>query len=286
MSGRRTGLIMEGGAMRGMFTCGVMDVMMEQGITFDGAIGVSAGAAFGCNFKSHQIGRPLRYNKDYCRDPRYGSFRSLLKTGDMYDAEFCYKTLPRELDIFDTETFEKNPMEFYVVCTDVETGKPVYYRCSDGGERDITWLRASATMPLVSKIVEADGYKLLDGGMGDSIPLKYFESIGYDHNVVILTQPKDFVKKPAKYLPMAYVLLRKYPNLLRTMTNRHKKYNATTAYIKKRKAQGDVFVIQPDEPLHIGPATHDPKELDRVYEIGRKTALRELEALKNFLAEK
>ena len=149
----KTALIMEGGAMRGMFTCGVMDVLMENGITFDGAAGISAGACFGCNFKSGQIGRPIRYNKEYCRDPRYCSFRSLILTGDLYNADFCYRELPEVLDPFDREAFAKNPMAFYVGATDVETGECVFHRCTDGSGEDMLWFRASASMPVVSRPV-------------------------------------------------------------------------------------------------------------------------------------
>ena len=124
----KTGLVMEGGSMRGMFTAGVIDVFMENGIEFDGAVGTSAGATFGCNYKSKQIGRSIRYNCRFCNDPRYGSFKSLMKTGDFFDADFCYKQIPEILDVFDIETFESNPMEFYVTATDVESGKAVYHK--------------------------------------------------------------------------------------------------------------------------------------------------------------
>ncbi|MFR2189268.1 MAG: patatin family protein, partial [Blautia sp.] len=186
----KTGLIMEGGAMRGMFTAGVIDVLMEAGVCFDGAIGVSAGAVFGCNYKSRQIGRVIRYNKAYCQDPRYVSFRSLLRTGDIYGEEFCYHELPDRLDPFDVKTYEENPMDFYVVCTDVETGKPVYHNCLKGDAEDIQWMRASASMPALSRFVNLDGHMLSDGGTADSIPVRFFESIGYERNVVILTQPE------------------------------------------------------------------------------------------------
>ena len=148
--------------MRGMFTCGVIDVFMEEGITFDGAAGISAGACFGCNFKSRQIGRPIRYNKRYSRDPRYCSLRSLLKTGDLYGADFCYRELPEVLDPFDYGAFAENPMIFYIGATDVDTGKPVYHKCSDGKDLDMQWIRASASMPLVSRTVEIGGRKLLE----------------------------------------------------------------------------------------------------------------------------
>ena len=190
----KTGLILEGGAMRGMFTAGVMDVLMENGVTFDGAVGTSAGAAFGCNYKSHQIGRVIRYNTRYCKDKRFCSISSLIKSGDIYNADFCYGDIPSKYDIFDFDTYKNDPMEFYSVCTDIETGKAVYHKYTGDEDSGFDWIRASASMPLVSKIVEIDGKKLLDGGMADSIPLKFFESIGYDRNVVVLTQPADYRK--------------------------------------------------------------------------------------------
>ena len=190
---------MEGGAMRGMFTCGVIDVMQEAGITFDGAIGVSAGAVLGCNYKSEQIGRAYRYTRQYCKDYRYGSMKSFRKTGNAYDVDFCYHEIPEKLDVFDKEAFKANPMIFYAVATDVVTGKAVYHKCSDGEREDIEWLRASASMPLVSRVVNINGHNLLDGGIGDSIPLKFMEEQGFDRNVVILTQPLHYVKQKNKY---------------------------------------------------------------------------------------
>ena len=279
----RIGLVMEGGAMRGMFTAGVIDVFMEQGIDFDGAIGVSAGATFGCNIKSRQIGRAVRYNTRYCNDDRYGSVKSWLKTGDLFDAKFCYSDIPNKLDIFDTKTFEENPMEFYVVCTDVETGEAVYRRLSHGDGNEMLWIRASASMPLASRIVEVDGYKLLDGGIADSVPLKYFESIGYDRNVVILTQPDGYVKRKNKLLPMMRRALRKYPKVVDTMARRHEVYNETTAYIREKEARGEVFVIRPSAPLEVGHVEHDAAKLRTAYELGRRTGEENLAAMKRFL---
>jgi predicted patatin/cPLA2 family phospholipase len=279
------GLIMEGGAMRGMFTAGVMDVLMENEIHFDGGIGVSAGAAFGCNYKSNQIGRVIRYNKKYCKDPRYCSIRSLIKTGDLYGAEFCYSTISYELDIFDSDAYFKNPMEFYVVCTDVETGKPVYRNCITGLEEDLTWIRASASMPIASKVVEATDYKLLDGGISDSIPLKYFESLGYNKNVIILTQPKGYIKKPSKALPLIKTSLKDYPNVYKTMQNRHNDYNETISFIEEKEKSGDVLVIRPPEKLPVGRVEHNPDKLQIAYDIGVKTALEQLEEIKNFITK-
>ncbi len=279
------GLIMEGGAMRGMFTAGVMDVLMENEIHFDGAIGVSAGAAFGCNFKSNQIGRVIRYNKNYCKDPRFCSIRSLIKTGDLYGAEFCYTTIPYELDLFDCEAYLNNPMDFYVVCTDVETGKPVYRKCITGRDEDLIWIRASASMPIASRVVEATGYKLLDGGISDSIPLEYFESLGYNKNVVILTQPKGYIKKPSKALPLIKASLKDYPNVYKTMQNRHNDYNETISFIEEKEKSGDVLVIRPPEKLPVGRVEHNPDKLQIAYDIGVKTALEQLEEIKSFITK-
>lgn len=186
----KKGLVLEGGAMRGLWTAGVTDVMMEHGVWPDGLIGVSAGAAFGCNIKSRQIGRAIRYNTRFAKDARYSGIRSWLTTGDYFNAQFGYHVVPYEYDIFDTKAFEENPVEFVVVCTDVTTGQAVYHTMNHVDYDELEWLRASASMPLASKVVEVQGYRLLDGGVADSIPLSYFEQHGYDRNVVILTQPK------------------------------------------------------------------------------------------------
>lgn len=270
----KTGLVMEGGAMRGMFTAGVLDVFMENDVQFDGAIGVSAGATFGCNIKSRQIGRAIRYNIAYCGDERYGSMKSWLKTGDIFDVEFCYHKLPDELDIFDTDTFTSNPMEFYVVATDVESGKPVYHKCYDGKSEDLEWIRASASLPILSNIVEIDGRKLLDGGISDSVPLEYFESIGYDRNVVILTQPDDYRKKRYKSLPICRVMYRKYPEFVKIFADRHIRYNRNIDYIRRQEKAGNVFVIRPEAKLELSSAEKDPDKLRRAYEQGRDAGLK------------
>lgn len=279
----KKGLVMEGGAMRGMFTAGVIDVLLENNIVFDGAVGVSAGAVFGCNYKSKQIGRAIRYNKTYCNDPRYVSLRSFLQTGNLYNEQFAYHEVPEILDPFDSHTFASNPMEFYVVCTDMVTGNAVYHRCEHGTTEDIEWMRASSSMPLVSKVVKIDNLSLSDGGTADSIPIRFLEQQGYNKNIVILTQPKGFVKKCNSFLPILRVALRKYPALLRTLSNRHITYNETLKYIETQQNAGNLFVIQPPEALNIGAVEHRPEELERVYQIGRHEAQRELQHIIRFL---
>ena len=279
----KTALIMEGGAMRGMFSCGVTDVFMENDITFDGGAGISAGAVFGCNVKSRQIGRAIRYNKKYCRDPRYCSVRSLIKTGDLYNREFCYETLPVELDPFDAKTFSENPMEFYIGATDIETGKAVFHRCTDGGADDLAWMRASASMPFVSNPVEIGGHLYLDGGIVVSIPFRFMEKIGYERNVIILTQPKGFVKKKMAGQKSAKILYRDYPALTHAMAVRHKRYMKEIREIDEREAAGFCLVIRPPCALGISRTEKDPKELQRVYELGRAEAEKNLDAVKAFL---
>ena len=278
----RKGLVLEGGGMRALFTVGVTDVLMENGITFDGAIGVSAGAAFGCNYKSGQAGRAIRYNIRFSRDKRYCSIGSLIKTGDLFGADFCYKQIPNELDKFDDEAYNNNPMEFYVVCTDIETGKTIYKNCPESNDSMLEYMRASASLPLVSNIVEIDGLKLLDGGITDSVPLKYFESIGYDRNLVILTQPISYSKEPNKIIRIIRKIYKKYPKLIDAMKNRHIVYNETLRYIAEKEASGSTLVIRPKEKLPIGRIEHNPDTMRTVYELGRKAGEESLDKIRGF----
>lgn len=281
----KRGLVMEGGAMRGLFTAGVTDVMMEAGIVFDGAIGVSAGAVFGGNYKAGQAGRVLRYNLRFCKDPRYSSLRSLIKTGDLFGADFCYREIPDHLDPFDQAAYAANPMDFFVVATDVHTGRAVYHNCLDGGREDLEWFRASASMPLASRIVSVGGYDLLDGGIADSIPLAYLEEQGYDRNVVILTQPMGYVKTKNKAMPLLRRVYKDYPQLLDTLARRQDVYNETTAAIREKERRGEVFVIRPEAPLDIHRVEHDRARIQAVYDLGRAVMEKRLEAMKAFLQE-
>ena len=280
----KNGMVLEGGAMRGLFSAGILDVMMENQIRADGLIGVSAGAAFGCNYKSGQIGRALRYNKKYCRDPRYCSWRSWLRTGDLFGAEFCYHELPDKLDPFDCAAFEADPAEFYLVCTDVLTGNAEYHRCPQADPECFEWMRASGSMPLVSRIVNIGGGQYLDGAMADSIPLRFFEGLGYDKNLVILTQPAGYRKKPSAAMPLLRFIYRKYPRLLQAMEHRHEKYNETVRYVEAQAAAGRVLLLRPESPLPIKRITRDPDLLQKTYELGRRQAEQRLKELREFFA--
>ena len=280
----KKGLILEGGGMRALFTAGILDVMMEERITVDGTVGVSAGATFGCNYKSVQPGRPLRYNLRFMKDPRYMGWRTLLKDGNLVSAEFSYHTMPTELDIFDAETFASNPMEFHVVCTDVYTGKPVYKKLTHVDYDCLEWLRASASMPIVSRPVEVGGYKLLDGGIADSIPLRYFQDLGYERNIVILTQPKGFTKKRTKLMPAFHLFTRRYPAIVKAMGRRHLMYNEQLEYLQQQEEEGRILLIYPPEPLPIGRTEQNEKKMRHVYGLGRRMGLDRLEEIKAFLA--
>lgn len=278
----KSGLVLEGGGMRGMFTSGVLDVIMENDISFDGAVGVSAGASFGCNIKSKQIGRAIRYNKKYCGDSRYASYMNIITKGDLFGVDFCFHELPFVLDPWDYKTFAKNPMEFFVTCTDVETGKPFYYKCDEGLEKDIKYIQASSSMPLASQVVCVDDHKLLDGGVADSIPIKFMEDQGYDKIVVILTQPDGYVKKKNPLMLPAKLILHKYPNLITAMENRHIMYNETLEYIKELERENKILVIRPESSLNIPHITKDPNELERVYQLGRRAGYKYLNQLKKW----
>ena len=279
----RYGLVLEGGAMRGLFTVGVLDVLMENNIKFDAITGVSAGAAFGCNYKSEQKGRAIRYNLRFCRDKRYCSVESLIRTGDMFGAEFCYHTIPDKLDIFDRDAFKNNPAEFYAVCTDVETGRAVYHKFNHMDYTELEWIRASASMPLAARIVNINGRKLLDGGVSDSIPLEFMEKNVCDKNIVILTQPRGYVKKKSRSLSMIKSIYRKYPNFIKTCTIRHNVYNHELAYVDNSEKNGRSLVIAPPEKLPIGHIEHNHEVLLEVYRIGRNTANDMLSDIKNFM---
>ena len=279
----KTGLVLEGGGMRGLFTAGVMDVMMEKGICFDGIVGVSAGASFGCNYKSHQIGRVLRYNIRFKDDPRYMGLRSLLRTGNLVAAEFSYHTLPKELDVFDFETYNSDPTEFHVVCTDVLTGKPVYHRLDFMDDKGLEWIRASASMPLVSKPVEIDGKLLLDGGISDSIPLRYFQEQGFERNLVILTQPKGFYKKKTKLMPLFHLFSSRYPAIIQAMSRRHLMYNEELAYLEEQESMGNILLVYPQDALPIGRTEQNEEKMRRIYAMGRAKAEEMLQEIQSFV---
>ncbi len=279
-SGKKTGLVLEGGGMRGIYTAGVLDVFMENNIHFDGVIGVSAGAIHGCSYVSGQKGRNLRYYKKYCNDKRFMSFRNWVLTGDIVGLDFCYNELPNVLDPFDYEAYDNSGKDFYVTCSNIETGEPEYLKLADM-RTEIDLIRASASLPYASKIVDAKGKRLLDGGCTDSIPVKAFRKMGYKC-VVVLTRDKDYEKTEEKSF-LAKLFYGKYPKFIEAMKHRHEDYNQCRKDIAKMVEEGEIFAIYPSCKLDIGRMEGDPEKIQKVYDIGVADAKAQLEAMKKWL---
>lgn len=275
------GLVLEGGATRGMYTAGVLDTFMENNIDFDKIVGVSAGALFGVNYVSKQKGRAIRYNKKFNKDKNYMGVLPLLKEGNIIATKYAYEDVPLKLDPFDTETYNASDKEFYAVITNVDTGLTEYKRVSRLCEQ-MDVLRASGSMPLVSKPVEIAGNRYLDGAIRDSIPFKWMKDQGTDRLVVVLTQDKTYRKKPMpKVLLKAYGLL--YPKIAEGMMQRHTMYNSQVEELSKWEKNKKAFVIRPSEPIIMAKLERDPKVLQKVYDLGVKDALNRLEDLKEYL---
>lgn len=277
----KTGLVLEGGGVRGIYTAGVLDVFLENKVTFDAVIGVSAGAIHGCSYLSGQHGRSIRYYTNYCSDPRFMSVSSLIKTGDLVGVDFCYHEIPEKLDIYDNEAFKRCSVPFYAVCSNVETGKAECLQITDMNAQ-IDILRASASMPYVSRIVTIDGKKYLDGGSTDSIPVEAFQKMGYRKNVVVLTRDAAYRKKP-EFRLLAKWMYRKYPAFAKVQANRYLDYNRTVERILKMERQGSIFVIRPSVPPAIGRMEKDPEKVRKLYDLGREDALRALADLQDWL---
>ncbi len=277
------GLVLEGGGLRGMFTTGILDVFMKNDIKFDAVAGVSAGVLFGSNYKSNQPGRALRYNIKYKDNPEYMSWRSLFKTGNYVNEHFSYHLLPHLYDPFDFNAYRKNPMRFYAVCTDIEKGCPVYHEIDDADGMGLRWMQASASMPIFARPVEIDGCHYLDGGITDSIPLKFIQDKGYRRNVVILTQPADFKKKKAHVGLAMKLFLNSYPKVAELMANRHVMYNNELDYVHSELQKGDTFLICPNTKLGIGRLSLKEDKIKKVYDAGVEKALELLPQIKAFL---
>ncbi len=280
----KTGIVLEGGGMRGMYTCGILDVLMENHIYVDGMVGVSAGIAFGCNYKSRQAGRALRYNVRFAKDRRYSGMMSLLMTGNYYNAHFAYNLVPRHYDVFDYNVFEDTAMECYAVCFDVKTGNGVYQRLDRVNDDFFEWIRASASMPVVAQPVEVGGRLLLDGGLADSIPLEFMMSKGYERNIVVLTREDGFRKTAEHGMWLIKPLLRKWPKVIEALKKRPAHYNMQLQQVREQERKGTAFVFRPLKPLNVSRTTHDAAEMNRVYQQGREEALQRLDELKRFLA--
>ena len=267
--------------MRGIYTAGVIDALMKEKIKVDAVIGVSAGALFGVNYVSHQPERALRYNLDNINNKDYMGFSSLIRTGNIMNEDFCFNKLIYEKDPFDFNTFDKSKIKFYAVITNIETGKAEYKEITDS-KNQMEYLRASGSMPLLSKIVKIDNNSYLDGGIGDSIPVKKAQELGYDKIIVVTTQPKDYIKKKYKMLPFR-ITYRKYPNFINTLKNRHINYNETTRYIINEENKGNIFVIRPTRKVKIKKIEKNPNIIKEQYYLGFNDMENSLESLKKYL---
>ena len=277
------GLVLEGGAMRGLYTAGVLDVFLDNNIKVDGIIGVSAGVLFGVNYVSKQKGRAIRYNKKFAKDKRYMGIRSLITTGNIINKDFAYYEIPTKLDIFDEETFEKSNTDFWATITNIETGEAEYIKLEKPIDQ-MEVLRATSAMPLVSKIVEWDNKKYLDGGVSDSIPVEKCKSMGYDKIIVVLTRTIEYRKKKANSL-LAKTKYKKYPKLVRIMENRYKKYNETVEKIIDMENKKEIFVIRPSKDLGLKRIEKDVDKLQAMYDLGISDCKKCLEELKEYIRE-
>ena len=283
MNENKIGLVLEGGGHRGIYTAGILDVFAQNNISFDGIMGVSAGCIHGVSFLSGQIGRSVRYTTRFCNNPSYMSFKSLIKTGDFFNVDFCYYKLPEPLDPFDNDAFDKNPTPFYAVCSDVKTGKAVYHKCDSVRGEKIKWIQASASMPLAAKIVKIDEGEFLDGGITDSIPIKKMQELGYSKNIVILTQEAGYRKKPNSLLPLIKRVYKKYPELINAIQNRHIIYNQQLDYLEEQEKLGNVIIIRPSQKPQAGRIEKDKEMILSTYNLGRNDAEKLLETVKNFI---
>lgn len=283
---KKAGMVLEGGGLRGLYTIGVLDTLLENNISIDGIIGVSAGALFGVNYFSNQKGRAIRYSKKYCQDKRYMSKRSLILTGNIINKKFAFYKVTKELDPFDNETFIKNKKEYYATVTNIETGKPEYIKITNPIEQ-LEALRATSAIPLASKIVKISNKKYLDGGISDSIPIDKCKSFGYQKIIVILTQPYEYRKKPIseKQLKIVKLKYHKYPNLIKTMENRYKNYNNTIERIIDMENKKDIFVIRPSKKININLLERDVSKIDEIYKLGISDCKKIIKDLKVYLSK-
>lgn len=280
----KTGLVLEGGGQRGIYTAGVLDVFMDNDIRVDGVIGVSAGAIHGLSYVSGQRGRNMRYNLKYRNDRHYMSLYSLITTGDICGEQFCYHDIPERLDPLDFDAFAANPTRFYVGCSNLETGKAEYLECTDmRNPDDVNKIRASASLPLVSNIVEVDGMKLLDGGVSDSIPVCAFRRMGYRRDVVVLTRPAGYRKEPDKLLRLEAGRYRDYPEFVRRCKMRHLYYNKTLDKIEELERKGEILVIRPSQTIEISRLEKKPAMIEAMYELGVYDAKEKLQEVVDFL---
>lgn len=280
----KVGLLLEGGAMRGMYTCGVLDVLLKNKIKVDLIMGVSAGALFGVNYKSRQIGRGLRFNLKYIKDKRYFGLYSYITTGNILNAEFCFKDIPDTLDDFNYASFKRTKEEFYAVVTNIKTGRAEYIKIDELKGDNLEYLRASGSLPLVSKPVLINGEEYLDGGIADGIPINKINSMGIDKLIVVLTRPEGYRKKKQN-MAISKRAFRKYPNLIKTIENRYKTYNNSLDEVEFLESQKDLILIRPSRLVNIKRVEKNKEKIQEMYDLGVEDAQNKLKEIKSYLKE-
>ena len=276
------GLVLEGGGMKGVYTAGVLDFFLDKGIEFSSVYGVSAGACHMCSYLSKQRGRAYDVNVDYLDTRRYCSMESLLTSGDLFNVDICYSLIPEYLYPYDYETFKQYKGKAFSVATDIVTGRPTYFRIRDM-KADIMKIRASASLPLVSRNVKIGNSYYLDGGISDSIPLQQSVMDGNQKNVVVMTKEVGYVRKPSSQLGLVRARYARYPRVYELMERRHINYREQLEYIGRQQEQGKAFVIRPKTPSNVGRVEKDPKKLRALYQQGYDEAAECYEALMKFL---
>ena len=278
------GLILEGGGMRGVYTAGVLDAFLEENIEFSSIYGVSAGSCHACSYMSKKKGRAYRVNVDYLDDPNYCGVKSYLKTGNVFGADMLYSQIPNVLDPFDYEEFEKYPGKFFAVLTNLETGEPEYIRVKDL-KKQMWAVRASSSLPLVSKTLVVKGRHYLDGGIADSIPIRRSIEAGNEKNVVILTREDSYRKTPNELMPLMKLRYSHSKAFLEKAENRHIRYNETLDFLKKEEEEGRTFVIRPSEKVNVGRVEKNKDKLEHLYNIGLEDGRKSMEAMKKYLEQ-
>ncbi len=265
----KTGLVLEGGGMRGFFTLGVLDAFMDSGIMFDYIVGVSAGAAHALTYLSGQNGRGFRITLKYVADPRYLSMRNLIKEKSAFGMDFIFNVLPHfSEEPFDYEAFKASNAEYRVGATNIETGKTRYFNKNELGELFLP-VQASSSLPLISSPVEINGKKYMDGGISDPIPIKRALLDGCDKLVIVLTRPKNYVKKPEGFKAAYSKIYKKYPAFVDTINRRHFVYKSEQQLAEKLEKEGRAVIIAPEsDKVNIGRFEKNQNKLRALYEHG------------------
>lgn len=278
----KLGMVLEGGGMRGVYTAGVLDFFIDKDFYPDGIVGVSAGACHATSYISKQRGRNFRVNTKYLSTDEYLSLKSLVKTGSLFGMDFIFHKIPEELDPFDYDTYNQSNIEYIAVSTDIESGEPYYHVINDA-KADIDYIMASSSLPLLSKVIKKHGRKLMDGGVGDSIPIKFMQKRGYDKNIVVLTQCGSYRKGKNNLMPIIRHNYKDYPKFVEALDNRHIRYNQTLDELKQMEKDGSVFVIRPSKPVTISRIEKNVDKLQALYDEGYHDAKTQWDDLQKFL---